>query len=86
MYCRETWCIQSGHRFEMDVKIKFKSGGPMTKNQFLNRISYDGFLQKWDKTGKDGDSRIWIPSIHMPREAARLFFRVTKVEVMEKRV
>lgn len=24
----------------------------------------------------------WTPSIHMPREAARLFFRVTRVEVM----
>ncbi|SBV94161.1 conserved hypothetical protein [uncultured Eubacteriales bacterium] len=33
---------------------------------------------------ENGDARWfkWRPSIHMPREAARLFFRVTKVEVM----
>lgn len=36
--------------------------------------------------GENGESLTlkyrWIPSIHMPRAAARLFFRVTKVEAM----
>lgn len=79
LYVRETWRIQAAHRFEADVRIEFKAGGPLQTIQFpgsrsqgTNRIEYDAFLEKWLRSG-------WCPSIHMPKEAARLFLRVTDV-------
>lgn len=73
IYCRETWADLRGMGFGND---------PITDKPW-------NFAFKADiKPGSDSDrARIdygvkWRPSIHMPREAARLFFRVTKVEVM----
>ena len=76
LYIRETWGIQSAHRFECDVKIAYKAGGELNKIQFCNRKDYDDFV--FNK--RIGDGR-WYPSIHMPKEAARIFLRVTDVRV-----
>ena len=83
LWVRETWRIQSAHRFDANVKIEFKAGGPMQTIQFansgsqsINRDDYDAFVNKW--WNDDGK---WHPSIHMPREAARLFLKVTDVWV-----
>lgn len=80
LYVRETWRVQAAHRFEADARIEFKAGGPMQTRQFangssqdINRMDYDAFLAKWF------DHARWHPSIHMPKEAARLFLRVTEV-------
>lgn len=74
LWVRETWGIQSAHRFEYDAKIIYKAGGDLQKVQFSNRDDYDRFI--WNKHIGDGK---WYPSIHMPREAARIFLRVTGV-------
>ncbi len=81
LYVRETWRVQAAHRFEADARIEYKAGGPMTTIQFpgrgsqsCNRAKYDAFVEKW------ADDE-WHPSIHMPKEAARLFLRVTGVRV-----
>lgn len=81
LYVRETWRVQSAHRFEADARIEFKAGGLMSKVQFSGRCSdsherpdYDDFIGKWGVNDK------WHPSIHMPKEAARIFLRVTKVQ------
>lgn len=71
LYVRETWSIQSASRFDATAKIMFKAGG-VTEIKFHTREEYDAFYEKWV-----GDK--WHPSIHMPREAARLFLRVTGV-------
>lgn len=76
LWVRETWGIQSAHRFENDAKIAYKAGGDLQKVQFSNRDDYDRFI--WNKRVGDGK---WYPSIHMPREAARIFLRVTGVRV-----
>lgn len=83
LYVRETWRIQSAHRFEADARIEFNAGGPMTTMQFRGRCSdsherpdYDSFIGKWWK-----DEGKWNPSIFMPKEAARIFLRVTRVSV-----
>ena len=80
LYVRETWRVQAAHRFEADARIEFRAGGPMTTIQFSGRCSdsherpsYDDFISKWGVSGK------WHPSLHMPKEAARLFLRVTEV-------
>lgn len=72
LWVRETWGIQSAHRFECDAKIAYKAGGDLQKVQFSNWDDYDRFI--WNKHIGDGK---WYPSIHMPREAARIFLRVT---------
>lgn len=74
LWVRETWGIQSAHRFEYDAKITYKAEGDLQKVQFSNRDDYDRFI--WNKHIGDGK---WYPSIHMPREAARIFLRVTNV-------
>lgn len=73
IYCRETWADLRGMGF---------GNNPATDKPW-------NFAYKSDvKPGSDGDrARLdygvkWRPSTHMPREAARLFFRVTKVEVV----
>jgi len=69
LYVRETWC---------------------------DRWLPDGFLQGADRYGYKADGiptfgywgndkqckeKVWIPSIHMPKEAARIFLKVTDVRV-----
>lgn len=76
LYVRETWEIQSAHRFECDAKIAYKAGGDMHKIQFETREDYDKFV--WNK--HIGDGR-WYPSIHMPKEAARILLQVKDVRV-----
>ena len=76
LWVRETWRIQSAHRFEADAKIEYKAGGPMGKVKFKCRSDYDCFI--WNQPVGEGK---WKPSIHMPREAARIFLRVTGVRV-----
>ena len=82
LYVRETWRIRSAHRFEADAKIEYKAGGPITTVQFPGRCSdshvrkeYDDFINKWMADPE------WRPSIHMPKEAARIFLRVKAVRV-----
>lgn len=76
LWVRETWGIQSAHRFECDAKITYKAGGDLQKVQFSNWDDYDRFI--WNKHIGDGK---WYLSIHMPREASRIFLRVTGVRV-----
>lgn len=69
LYVRETWCDPSGTGWP----IIFKADLPM----------------HWDaeetENGEPADLRVedckWLPSIHMPKWAARIFLRVTDVRV-----
>ena len=54
LYVRETWRVQAAHRFEADVRIEYKAGGPMYvirfpghKSDSVNRTQYDQFISKW---------------------------------------
>ncbi len=46
----------------------------MTTIKFPRREAFDAFVSKW------ADNK-WHPSIHMPKEAVRLFLRVADVRV-----
>ena len=82
LYIRETWRVQSAHRFEADAKIEFRAGGPLGKIQFPggcsdseSREAFDQFIAKWSTDSK------WNPSIFMPKEAARTFLKIVDVSV-----
>lgn len=82
LYVRETWRVWRAHRYDADADIQFKAGGDGVRVCFANggtdsadREDYDHFIEKWYPNGK------WRPSIHMPKEAARIFLRVKNVRV-----
>ena len=87
LYVRETWRIWRAHRYDADAHIEFRAGGEGTVIRFpygctdsVNRDNYDRFIHKWGVRENK-----WHPSIHMPREAARIFLRVTDVRVEQLR-
>lgn len=77
LYVRETWC-KYGKLDENDRLIEgteqyyYRADGenPTPFNDFL--VQHPG----WDE---HRETPVWHPSIHMPKEAARLFLRVTDV-------
>ncbi len=71
-YVRETW--QYGAP---------KDGNENYTEDFRYYYAADGdpFMTWTDGDGTEHDHMIWRPSIHMPREAARVFLRVKNVRV-----
>ena len=83
LYVRETWQCWRAHRYEATADIRFRAGGDDVRLQFangntdsINRLDYDTFVHKW--FSHNGE---WKPSIHMPKEAARIWLKVTEVRV-----
>ena len=78
---RETWRVEKANRYRAEALIYYQAGGASTirfpngNTDNPNRVEYDDFITKWHTDGK------WHPSIHMPKEAARIFMRVTDVRV-----
>ena len=70
LYVRETWRVRNVFgdlkRGDRTAEIEFRAGG---ENTCIN-ISEDSIY-----------TRCWRPSIHMPKEAARIFLRVTDIRV-----
>ena len=80
LYVRETWRVWRAHRYDANADVQFKAGGDGVRVCFANggtdsidREDYDRFVEKWYPNGR------WRPSVHMPREAARIFLQVTDV-------
>lgn len=67
LYVRETWGI-----YEQNY---------MDANYILFRADFPNGAKTFDADGVSCDLPTWRPSIHMPKEAARIFLRVTDVRV-----
>ena len=83
LYVRETWQCWRAHRYEATADIRFRAGGDDVRLQFangntdsINRLDYDTFVHKWFSYNGE-----WKPSLFMPKEAARIWLKVTDVRV-----
>lgn len=83
LYIRETWQCWRSHRYEATADIRFRAGGDDVRLQFANgntdsidRLDYDTFVHKW--FSHNGE---WKPSLFMPKEATRIWLKVTGVRV-----
>ena len=83
LYVRETWQCWRAHRYEATADIKFRAGGDDVRLQFANgntdsisRLDYDTFVHKW--FSHNGE---WKPSLFMPKEAVRIWLKVTDVRL-----
>jgi hypothetical protein len=75
LYVRETWSIQSMKRFDNKVKFIYKACGLQDTHEIaVNDDKYIGLLKYVSRRG-------WQPSLFMPKEAARIFLKVTDVKV-----
>jgi hypothetical protein len=71
LYVRETWTLEEF--YDNGAMIKYRAGGELPIDYDYEGETYYKLL----KFAEDG----WIPSIHMPREAARIWLKVTDVRV-----
>jgi hypothetical protein len=92
---RRSAFVQSGfetcHGYE--IKIPYKPGDTLWVRETWNTTDDCGLYPPWPSTGKhymyladapeseEAKNARWRPSIHMPREAARLFLTVKNVRV-----
>ncbi|MGN0107083.1 MAG: hypothetical protein ACI4A5_05215 [Hominilimicola sp.] len=78
LYVRETWCKYFGLEDDIVTPIHgteqyyYRADGE-------NPTAHNTFLVQKDGYDEYSDYPKWRPSIHMPKEAARIFLRITKV-------
>lgn len=73
LYIRETFKIDSLSNLDKRLTILFKTGDKLK----INEKEHNQVFEKFDKrlNGK------WKPSIHMPKEYARIFLKVTNIRI-----
>lgn len=79
LYVRETWCRYGklddfDHVIEGTEKYYYLADGE-------NPTPYNCFLVQRNGYDEYKDTPVWHPSIHMPKEAARIWLKVTDVRV-----
>lgn len=75
LYVRETWMIQSMSNFDKRIKFMYKAEG--SNDLEVRYVSFDRYNELMKYESKTG----WQPSLFMPKEAARIFLKVTDVRV-----
>ena len=74
LYVRETW----QHLYELDGNEQIIEGTEKYYYAATDIIPFDTYV---DSSGITHDKTPWRPSIHMPKEAARIFLKVRDVRV-----
>lgn len=75
IYVRETWAIQSMSNSDKRIKFMYRADGDKDLEiRFATDDRYDELIKYECKNG-------WQPSLFMPKEATRIFLKVTDVRV-----
>lgn len=78
LYVRETWNINNLDYENNRLGIIYKASKNIM-DSFRWILVSDSIFDKYEKTVAASNYAVWRPSIHMPKEAARLFLRVVDV-------
>lgn len=80
LYVRETWGISNLNYDDKTVYIVYKAS-KNEENEGCRAVRFpdDKFEKLYDSMAENSPE--WRPSIHMPKEAARIFLKVTDVRV-----
>ena len=73
LYVRETWGITGFDPESNEMFVEYKAGGA-NANIVLPEKKFQKYYEGMSEAEPD-----WHPSIHMPKEAARIFLRVVRV-------
>lgn len=76
LYVRETWNVDRVHTEENKIGVRYKADNSFAWVD-VSEEKYD----KYDRSIAESNFDSWKPSIHMPKEAARIFLKVTDVRV-----
>ncbi|MCM1009134.1 MAG: hypothetical protein NC485_14695 [Ruminococcus flavefaciens] len=80
LYVRETWGISNMDYDDKTVGIVYRASENVKDNSYREiKFPNDKFEQLYNSMAENSPE--WHPSIHMPKEAARIFLRVTNVRV-----
>lgn len=79
-YVRETWNICNLDIEDNTITFVYKASEPETEEGAMTVKVSDEIYDKYDYSMAENNPD-WRPSIHMPKEAARIFLRVTDVRV-----
>jgi len=73
LYVRETWAIQSMSNSDKRIKFMYKVlGDKDLEIRYVSSSRYEELLKYSYKNG-------WQPSLFMPKEAARIFLKITNI-------
>lgn len=76
LYVRETWNVDRVHTEESKIGVRYKADDSFAWVD-VSEEKYD----KYDRSIAESNFDSWRPSIHMPKEAARIFLKVTDARV-----
>lgn len=75
LYVRETWQITSMNNIDKRIKFLFRAKpNEILNDTYVGKETYDNLIKFSVKNG-------WQPSLFMPKEAARIFLKVTNVDI-----
>lgn len=74
------YCAVCGEPFEPEIRAPYQPGDILYVRETWNETTH-GYNYKASPLGNSRDTYPWKPSIHMPKEAARLWLKVTDVWV-----
>lgn len=75
LYVRETWIVESGYPAAFGFNVIYLAGDPDVRACLFDDV------ERYRKFVKYEEKLTWQPAMFMPKEAARIFLRITDVKL-----